>query len=91
MYSAHAEIHTEADKIRECFQDPANIKQIWLNSSGERLNCLVDIGNGKVGDLVLQWCKRAGWMEITSYVIGDGTLTEAIRVLRAKICTQVYP
>jgi hypothetical protein len=88
--STHAALHTEADMIRQCFRD-GRIQQIWINSSGERLNCLVDLGDGRVGNEVLQFCRRAGWIEITSYIIGDATLAEAVRVLKAKGCQLIYP
>jgi hypothetical protein len=89
----HTHVHEEASMIRQCAEAPENLMQVWLNSSGQRLNCLIDLGGGIVGDLVMQWCKRNGgeWMEITAYIIGDGSLIEAIRTMKAKACTKVYP
>lgn len=89
--TVHSGLHEEYDLIRSCAADPANLAQVWLNSSGERLNCLVNLPDGKIGNLVLQWCKKSGWIEITAYLIGDGTLKQAVQVLRAKACQQVYP
>src|SRR5512146_2049149 len=88
--SLHGDAHAEAEAIRQCFRDNGVI-QIWSNSSGERLNCLVQLPDGRIGDRVIQFCKKSGWIEITSYIIGDGSLAETIRVLRAKACQQVYP
>jgi hypothetical protein len=82
--------HAEAAQIRQCARDPLNLLQIWLNHSGERLNCLIDLGGGKVGDYVLQPCKR-GVLEVTAYIIGAGSLREAVEVLIAKGCARVYP
>jgi hypothetical protein len=86
----HATLHSEASYVRQCAAAPENLLQVWLNSSGDRLNCIIDLGSGAVGDLVLQWCKKSGWNEITAYVIGDGSLAEAIRTLRNKACTRVW-
>jgi len=88
--STHASAHSEADMIRQCFQD-GHIQQIWLNSSGERLNCLVELPDGRTGNEVIQWCKRSGWIEVTAYFLGDGSLLQAVQVLKAKACLQVYP
>jgi hypothetical protein len=87
---AHASLHTEADQIRQCYRN-GSINQIWVNSSGERMNCIVDLPDGRVGDLVTQFCKRAGWVEVTAYILGDGSLAEAVRVMTAKNCTKIYP
>jgi hypothetical protein len=89
LYPTHPD-HAESEAIRACAKDPANLMQIWVNASGERLNCLVKLPGDMVGDLVVQTCNRLAWVEITSYILGDGTLTEAVRVLRAKMCQRVY-
>lgn len=87
--SQHAALHEEASMIRQCFMD-GKINQVWINSSLERLNCLVDLPDGTVGDRVLQWsCKRLAWIEITAYQLGDGTLGDAVRILKAKGCMRV--
>lgn len=92
VLSIHASLHTEADQIRACFQNPDNLLQVWLNKSGERLNCLVQLPDGKVGNHVIQWsCRQAQFLEITSYILGEGDLSTAIRILREKACTQVFP
>lgn len=91
VQSAHAALHAEYETIRACAADPANLSQVWLNSSGERLNCLVQLPDGTLGNYVLQFCKNSGWMEITAYLIGDGSLKQAISILKAKACQQVYP
>lgn len=89
---AHAALHDEASTIRACAEDPANLQRVFLNSSGERLNCLVQLPDGRTGDHVIQWsCRQLRWLEITNYVISDGSLGEAIRTLLNKGCTQVYP
>jgi hypothetical protein len=88
--SLHASAHAEADQIRQCYGD-GRLNQVWINSSGERFNCIVNLPDGRVGDRVMQWCKSSGWVEITAYLIGDGTLAEAVRVLKAKMCTKIYP
>ncbi len=87
--TVHSQLHDEAAIIRQCYAD-GKINQIWINSSGERFNCLVDMPDGRIGDQVQQWCKRSGWIIVTSYVIGDGTLAEAVRVLKEKACARVY-
>ena len=87
----HAE-HDEAAVIRQCAQDPANLLQVWINSSGERLNCLIRLPDGRIGTETIQYsCRKLQWLEVTSYIIGQGELAEAVGVLRAKACTQVYP
>lgn len=89
-YSEHAEQHTEADDIR-CSN---NVIAVFLNKSCERYNVLKQLDDGRVGDQVVQPCKRLGFkmvMEVTAYVIGGGTLEEAIDILTAKGCTQVWP
>ena len=89
-YSEHAGLHDEADDIR-CSN---NVVAVFVNKSCERYNVLKQLDDGRVGDQVVQPCKRFGFkmvMEITSYVIGGGTLEEAINVLKAKGCTQVWP
>jgi hypothetical protein len=91
VQTVHTSLHTEADQIRQCAEDPTNLNQVWLNSSGERLNCIIDLSGNKVGDYVIQFCRRSGWIEVTAYIIGDGSLARAISVLRAKGCQQVYP
>ena len=82
--------HDEADAIR-CSND---VLAVFLNKSCERYNVLKQLDDGRVGDQVVQPCKRFGFkmvLEITSYVIGGGTLDEAIDVMKAKGCTQVWP
>jgi hypothetical protein len=89
-YSDHAGEHDEADAIR-CSND---VLAVWVNKSCERYNVLKQLDDGRVGDQVVQPCKRFGFkmvLEITSYVIGGGTLDEAIDVMKAKGCTQVWP
>ena len=89
-YSEHAGEHDEADAIR-CSND---VLAVFLNKSCERYNVLKQLDDGRVGDQVVQPCKRFGFkmvLEITSYVIGGGTLDEAIDVMKAKGCTQVWP
>ena len=89
-YSEHAGEHDEADAIR-CSND---VLAVFLNKSCERYNVLKQLDDGRVGDQVVQPCKRFGFkmvLEITSYVIGGGTLEEAVAVLTAKGCTQVWP
>ena len=89
-WTEHATLHAEAAKIIQCLE-PKNIRQVWINSSGERLNCLVDTGDGKIGDAVIQWsCKRAKWIGITAYQVGDGELGQAMDVLLAKACSMVW-
>ena len=90
MTTAHAGNHEEAGMIRECAKNPANLLQIWINKSGERLNCLVQLPDGRVGDHVIQGCRR-GWLEVTNYIIAGGSLEEAIAILTAKACVKVYP
>jgi hypothetical protein len=84
--SAHASLHSEADDIRKC----GNILQIWTNKSCERFNILKRLDDGRVGDQVVQPCKR-GLLEITAYIISGGTLEEADAILAAKGCVQVWP
>lgn len=89
-YQEHANGHTEADDIR-CSD---NVLAVFTNKSCERFNVLKQLEDGRVGDHVLQPCKRYGLktvLEITAYVIGGGSLDEAIAVLTAKGCTQVWP
>lgn len=88
--SAHAGLHSEAEIIRQCAADPANLQQIWLNRSGERLNCVIRLPDGRVADYVLQPCKR-GVLEITAYIAGNGSLTELVSILASKGCTMVWP
>jgi hypothetical protein len=90
VYSEHAGLHDEADDIR-CSN---NVVAVFVNKSCERYNVLKQLDDGRVGDQVVQPCKRFGFkmvMEVTAYVIGGGTLDEAISVMRAKGCTQVWP
>lgn len=90
VYSEHAGLHTEADAIR-CSD---NILAVFINKSCERYNVIKELPDGRVGNHVLQPCKRFGLktvMEVTAYVINGGTLEEAIAVLTAKGCTQVWP
>lgn len=82
----HADLHTEAEDIR-CSN---RVLAIFLNKSCERLNVLKELSDGRVGDHVVQPCKR-GILEVTAYVIGGGTLDEAIAALLAKGCVQIYP
>ena len=89
-YSDHAGEHAEADAIR-CSND---VLAVWVNKSCERYNVLKQLDDGRVGDQVVQPCKRFGFkmvLEVTAYVIGGGTLDEAISVMKAKGCTQVWP
>jgi len=89
-YNEHAALHTEADAIR-CSNE---VQAVFVNKSCERYNVLKKLDDGRVGDHVLQPCKRFGFarlLEITTYVIGGGSLEEAIAVLTAKGCTQVWP
>ena len=89
-YSEHAGLHDEADAIR-CSN---NVLAVFLNKSCERYNVLKEMPDGRIGNQVVQPCKRFGFkmvLEITSYVIGGGTLDEAIDVMKAKGCTQVWP
>ncbi len=89
-YSEHATQHTEADDIR-CSN---NVLAVFVNKSCERFNVIKELPDGRVGDHVLQPCKKFGLkmvLEITAYVINGGTLEEAIAVLTAKGCTQVWP
>ena len=89
-YSDHAGEHAEADAIR-CSND---VRAVFLNSSGCRFNVLKEMPDGRIGDQVVQPCKRLGFkmvMEVTAYVISGGTLEEAISVMKAKGCTQVWP
>ena len=83
--------HSEALMIRECAQEPSNLLEIWVNSSGERLNCLIMTPEG-VADYILQFsCRRMVWLEISAFVFKQPTLGEVIRVLRAKGCEPVWP
>jgi hypothetical protein len=89
-YSEHAALHTEADAIR-CSD---NVLAVFVNKSCERFNVIKELPDGRVGDHVLQPCKRFGMktlLEVTAYVINGGTLEEAVSVLTAKGCTQVWP
>lgn len=89
-YSEHAGLHTEADDIR-CSN---SVLAVFANKSCERFNVIKQLDDGRVGDQVVQPCKRFGLkmvMEVTAYVIGGGSLKEAIDVLTAKGCTQVWP
>ena len=89
-YSERAGEHAEADAIR-CSN---NVRAVFLNSSGCRFNVLKEMPDGRIGDQVVQPCKRLGFkmvMEVTAYVIGGGSLDEAISVMKAKGCTQVWP
>ena len=89
-YSEHAGEHAEADAIR-CSND---VLAVWVNKSCERYNVLKQLDDGRVGDQVVQPCKRFGFkmvLEVTAYVISGGTLDEAISVMKAKGCTQVWP
>jgi hypothetical protein len=89
-WTIHASLHEEASEITQCLK-PENILQVWINSSGERLNCLVGLPDGTVGDAVLQYsCRRMIWIGVVAYQIGDGSLKQAMDVLRAKACTRVY-
>jgi hypothetical protein len=90
----HAALHEEAAMIRQCFNDPQNwlARFTWLNSAGlQRDHILCQLPDGRVGDRVVQWCKNAGWKEVTAFIIGDGDLATAIRTLRGMACTQVWP
>jgi len=89
-YSDHASQHCEADDIR----NSTKVLGVFLNNSGCRYNVLKELPDGRVGDQVVQPCKRFGFkmvLEVTAYVIGGGTLDEAISVMKAKGCTQVWP
>ena len=89
-YSEHAGLHTEADAIR-CSND---VLAVFANKSCERFNVVKQLPDGRVGDQVVQPCKRLGLrmvLEVTAYVIGGGTLDEAIDVMKAKGCAQVWP
>lgn len=89
-YSEHAGLHDEADDIR-CSN---NVVAVFLNKSCERFNVVKQLPDGRVGNQVVQPCKRFGFkmvMEVTAYVIGGGTMEEAISVMKAKGCTQVWP
>ena len=89
-WTAHAKAHDEFSQIEQCF-DPGNVLQIWINSSGERHNCLIKLPDGKVGDAVIQWsCRQLQWIGVTAYFIGDAQLSTAIDVLRAKACIRIY-
>jgi hypothetical protein len=90
ILSTHAALHDETALIRQCAQDPKNLLQVWINSTGQRLNCIVRLPDGRVGDQVIQNCKR-GVMEITDYILGGGSLDEAIIILTAKNCVRVWP
>lgn len=82
--------HSEALMIRECAQEPKNLLQIWVNSSGERLNCLIMTPEG-VAAYIIQWsCRRAAWIEISAYMFKHPTVAEAVRIMREKGCQRVY-
>jgi hypothetical protein len=89
--STHASLHSEANYIRQCASSPENLLQVWVNQPGSRVNCLIDLGNGVVGNYILQWCEKSRWVEITAFIIGDGELREAINYLQKRACTQVWP
>ena len=89
-WTDHSTNHAEASEIQQCLK-PENIEQVWINSSGDRLNCLVRTSQG-IGDAVIQWSRRQlCWLGITAYKIGGGDLSVAEEILRAKACTQVWP
>lgn len=90
QWTDHSGNHPESDEVKQCLAK-GNIEQVWINSSGERLNCLVNTSKG-IGDAVIQWSKRAGcWLGITAYQIGGGDLASAEGILKAKSCQQVWP
>src|SRR5512146_1600314 len=65
--------HLEGPEISQCASDPANWLQVWLNSSGDRYNCLVRLGDGRIGDAVRQFsCRRDVWIEVSNYTL-DGS------------------
>lgn len=84
--SPHASLHSEADEIRNC----NTVEAIFLNKSCERFNVLKRLDDDRVGNHVVQPCKR-GILEVTAYIIGGGTMEEAIATLTAKGCTQIWP
>ncbi len=86
IISPHANDHDEASVIRGC----NNFLQVWLNKSCERLNVVKGLEDGRVGNHVVQPCKR-GLLEITAYIVGGGSLEETVAALVAKGCTQVWP
>jgi hypothetical protein len=92
--SLHAELHAEAASIRAAY-DAGCLAQRWvkldLASGLQRDHCLVELPDGKVGDRIGNFCKNAGWMEVTCFIIGSGELCEAIEYLKKKGCAQVYP
>jgi hypothetical protein len=85
----HAE-HDEAAVIRACAKDPANLMQVWINSSGERLNCLVQTPGGLSNYVVQFSCKRLQWIEITAYLFNKPELGDAVRTLTEKGCSRVW-
>lgn len=88
MLNSHPD---ESAIIRQCAGNPDNLVQVWLNSSGQRINCLIKLPDGRLGNLVVQWsCRKLQWAGIAAYIIGDGKLKSAIDVMKAKACTQVW-
>lgn len=90
-WTDHSKLHDEAAEVQQCFEQ-GNIQQVWINSSGERLNCLVQLPDGRTGDAVIQYsCRQAKWLGIVAYVIGDGQIKTAMDILKAKACVAVFP
>lgn len=90
VQAAHAITHPEGAEISKCAENPGNWIQVWLNSSGQRYNCLVELSDGRIGNAVRQFsCRRDVWIEINNYIIGGGTLEETIGVLLAKGCDRI--
>jgi hypothetical protein len=91
--SAHANLHAEAAAIRQAY-DAGCLAQRWvkldLKSGLQRDHCLVTLPDGRIGDRIAQFCKRTGWLETTAFIIGDGSLAEAVAYLAKKACERVY-
>lgn len=92
--SLHDSMHLESEQIRICFNNPDNwearMTYLDLKNGLQRDNFLCKLPDGRIGDRVVQWCKNSGWRGVTAYIIGDGTLAEAINTLAAKGCQMVW-
>ena len=95
--SIHPEIkHPEAEQIRQCAANPDNWLSIWINSSDQRFNCLIEMPGGQVADYVLQLvCRLEVYKEVTAFIMTDAlknpiSLQRAIQILELKGCKKLW-
>ena len=84
---SHTKKHADAQAIRQCLNDKG-ASQVWQSKSWRQPNTffrVCDLGDGRVGVMLVKWAGRAGvWRETTSFVIKDGRPQQALEYLSGK-------